>query len=222
MLAHGLDTAGSTASSHFSTLNNWRKHKRKISVQLTQWKVGYCVKIASYFKFEICKALPNSQFPSIREAWPEPASVLVFMEHDCVEMKGITRLYCEQCAPKNQFVKAFYAQLYFGFLHPLLNLQVEVLCMILRRKKITVRSLCSHRANLSLVFPDFFPSLPLFTTCFLPHPPRKFIAPLFYSIESWHTHFHKSCGKMPPFWHGNGLLLPLRGISALNNKTWVL
>lgn len=128
-------------------------------------------------------------------------------------MKGITPLYSEQCAPKNQFLKVFYAQLYVGFPHPPLNLQVKVLCMILRKKKFTERSLCSHRANLSLVFPGFFPSLPLFTSCFLPHPPRKFIAPVFYSIESWHTHFHKSCSKMPPFSHGNGLFLHLRGIN---------
>lgn len=89
---------------------------------------------------------------------------------------------------------------------------IKVLCVILRKKKLQI-GLCSHRANLSLVLPDFVPSLPLFTSCFLPHPPRKFIAPVFYSIESWHTHFHKSCCKMPPFSHGDGLLLPLRGIN---------
>lgn len=82
-----------------------------------------------------------------------------------------------------------------------------------KEKKFTDRSLCSHRANLSSVFPDFIPSVPLFKSCLLPHPPRKCTAPVFSSIGSWHTHFHKSCCKMQPFSRRDGLLLPLRGIN---------
>lgn len=157
---------------------------------------------SSYFKFAICKALAGSVSQhqgSMAWAWC------------CSGAHGTRLCWNERCHTSLQraVCEGVLCTALRWYPHPPLNLQVKVLCMILRVKKY----LCSHRANLSLVFPGFFHSLPLLTSCFLPHPPRKFIAPVFYSIESWHTHFHTSCSKMPPFSHGNALLLPLRGIN---------
>lgn len=53
---------------------------------------------------EICTVLANFWFPNIGGAPFETGSVLAeYMECNCVEMKGITHPYNEQCTPKNKF-----------------------------------------------------------------------------------------------------------------------